>query len=303
MIANAEASSALTQELEITGIARLPALVSAETLRDMQRAFAARLGRLRWNDNDGYERTERHRFMVQDVLTLAQGFVDIALHPLVKEVLSTYLGGPFVLCEAKGWKSLPTTKDFHGWHGDSWYDQEKVKDRIPREVKLGFYLTDVQSGAFQFIKGSHRQVVPRHYKKHEVPNLPIEKTIEMTGPAGSAFLFDTSGVHRQAIPILEPRQAVFLNYHDPDVPLQKEDIDYYRYHPLLLNAAFLGNLADDDYRILGFGNKTNYLPAFERQSAHGGFQRLMGVAYATKLYTGEFGRRVASKLKRMLGRS
>jgi hypothetical protein len=300
MIANVSVPATLAEELHTTGITRLPALVSAETLRDMQTAFAARLGRLRWNDNDGYERTERHRFMVQDVLTLAQGFVDIALHPLVKETLRSYLDGPFELVEAKGWKSLPTNKDFHGWHGDSWYDQEKVTDRIPREVKLGFYLTDVHSGAFQFIKGSHRQVVPRHYKKHEVPNLPIEKTIEMTGPAGTAFLFDTSGIHRQAIPILEPRQAVFLNYHDPDVPLQREDIDYYRYHPLLLNAAFLGNLTEEDYRILGFGNKTNYLPAFQRRSTHGGFQALMGTAYTTKLYAGELSNRVVSNLKRLL---
>ena len=78
------------------------------------------------------------------------------------------------------------------------------------------------------------------------------------GPAGSAFLFDTSGTHRQGVPMLEPRQAVFYNYHDPDVPLQQEDIDYYRYHPLLLNAAFLGGLSPEDQRILGFGNKTNY---------------------------------------------
>ena len=224
--------------------------------------------------------------------------MDIALHPLVKEVMRAYLDSPFELVEAKGWKSLPTNKDFHGWHGDSWYDQEKVKDRIPREVKLGFYLTDVHSGAFQFIKGSHRQVVPRHYKKHEVPNLPIEKTIEMTGPAGSAFLFDTSGIHRQAIPILEPRQAVFLNYHDPDVPLQQEDIDYYRYHPLLLNAAFLGNLTDEITASSASATK----PITCRPSsgaAHNGFQGVMGMAYATKLYAGEFNKgRVVSKLKR-----
>jgi hypothetical protein len=56
-----------------------------------------------------------------------------------------------------------------------------------------------------------------------------------------------------------------LNYHDPDVPLQKEDVDYYRYHPLLLNAAFLGYLSEEDHRILGFGDKRNYVHAFIRQ--------------------------------------
>jgi hypothetical protein len=64
--------------------------------------------------------------------------------------------------------------------------------------------------------------------------------------------------------MLEPRHVVFLNYHDPQVPLQKQDLESYRYHPLLLNAAFLGNLSLDDRRILGFGDKTNYRPGFEQ---------------------------------------
>jgi len=295
-------SSQIAKELEKDGIARLPQLVSPETLKDMQSAFAGRLKALRWNDNDGYERTERFRLMVQDVLTLAQGFVDSALHPLVKEALREYLGEPFELCEAKGWKSLPVKKDFHGWHGDSWYDQDKVKDRIPREVKLAVYLTDVTSGAFQFIKGSHGKMVPRHYQKQDISNLPMDNMVEMIGQAGSAFMFDTSGIHRQAVPILEPRQAVFLNYHDANVPLQKEDIDYYRYHPLLLNAAFLGNLTPEDYCILGFGNKTNYVHAFQRQSSHRGFQTVMGMGYTTKLHAGEFGGRLIGKLKRLVKR-
>ena len=58
MIANVNAPTTLAKELETTGITRLPALVGADTLRDMQTAFAARLGRLRWNDNDGYEREQ-----------------------------------------------------------------------------------------------------------------------------------------------------------------------------------------------------------------------------------------------------
>jgi hypothetical protein len=78
-------------------------------------------------------------------------------------------------------------------------------------------------------------------------------------------MFDSSGIHRQAHPVLEPRQAVFYAYHDPEVPLREEDVTSYRYHPLLLNAAFLGNLDPEDQRILGFGNKVNYQPAFQRK--------------------------------------
>src|SRR5256885_16549059 len=49
---------ALASELETNGIIVLPSLVSPEALREMQDAFAARLTRVRWNNFDGYARTE-----------------------------------------------------------------------------------------------------------------------------------------------------------------------------------------------------------------------------------------------------
>src|ERR1700752_5288942 len=102
----------LIVKLDRDGIAPLPKLLSDQQLKGMQTAFAARLKRLRWNDFDGYEQTELYRHMVHDVLTLDQGFVDLALHPVVKEVLHAYLGAKYELTEAKGWKSLPTKRDF-----------------------------------------------------------------------------------------------------------------------------------------------------------------------------------------------
>lgn len=269
---------------------------------DMQTAFASRLQHMRWNNCDGYERAERLRLMVQDVLTLSQGFVDIALHPLVKGVLNEYLGTSYSLCEAKGWKSLPTRHDFHGWHSDAWYDQTKVTDHIPREVKLAFYLSDVKSGAFQYIKGSQQQRAPFKLKKNDVAQLPLENMTEFLGPAGSAVLFDTTGIHRQAVPILEPRLAVFLNYHDSAIPLQQEDVDYYRYHPLLLNAAFLGGLAAEDARILGFGDKTHYQPGFARANSHPFFHGCMTRLFGAKIAIEEWTGKVCVKLGKLFGR-
>jgi len=257
----------LTNQLDRDGIVILPKFVTGPQLLGMQQAFEARLRNMAWNDTVGYERTEIYRHMVQDVLILDQGFLDIALHPLVLQVLKEYIGPQFQLVEAKGWLSLPTKKNFHGWHGDAWYDQHTVS-AIPKEVKLAIYLTDVRSGAFTYIKGSHRKQHPRLVQRHELSQVPRERIMEVPGTAGSAVLFDTSGIHRQATPVLEPRQAVFLNYHDPSIPLQQEDIDYYRYHPLLLNAAFLGNLTPEGQRVLGFGDKRNYQHSFERRRRH-----------------------------------
>jgi len=282
--------------LEQEGVVQLPALFGAEQLAAMQQAFRARLRQLRWNNINGYEKTEPHRHMIEDVLTLEQGFVDVAVHPIVKQVLQRYLGR-YALVEARGWRSVPTKRDFHGWHGDEWYDQQVSKE-IPKEVKLGFYLTDVRSGAFNYIRGTHRKHPPRRIRTAELPAVPASQIAELTGPAGTAFLFDTSGIHRQGVPMLEPRQVVFLNYHDPLVPLQKEDRESYRYHPLLLNAAFLGNLSAEDQRILGFGDKTNYRPAFEHPAQHERVHRALSRIHDANLRLQDLRVRLVARLNR-----
>ncbi|HYV36788.1 MAG TPA: phytanoyl-CoA dioxygenase family protein [Gemmataceae bacterium] len=293
-------TSPLVEQLERDGFAHIPDLLGKDQLHSMQRAFAARLQRMRWNDVDGYEINERYRLMVPNLLTLDQGFVDAALDPRVTETARAYVGPNVELCEAKGWQSNPTHYDFHGWHGDMWYAQDKV-DYIPRELKLGIYLTEVKSGAFKYVKGTHGKQHPRNLKRGEADQFDPKDIVEVLGPAGSAFIFDTSGVHRQSIPILEERHAFFLTYHDPNVPLQPDDVEYYRYAPLILNAAFLGNLSQDDQKMLGFGNKTNYCPHHQRQTVHTGFHRLMSRAFAAKIVVGEFRRRIFGKLKRLVG--
>lgn len=293
----------LMNQLDRDGFVLLPQLITSTQLQEMQQAFEARLRHMAWNDTLGYERTEMYRHMIQDVLILDQGFLNVALHPLVQQVLKEYLGPHFQLVEAKGWRSLPTKKDFHGWHGDAWYDQKAVSS-IPREVKLAFYLTDVRSGAFNYIKGSHRKQHPRPIPSGELTNISNDMIVEATGPAGSAFMFDTSGTHRQAMPVLEPRQAVFLNYHDPAIPLQQEDIKYYRYHPLLLNAAFLDNLSMEDQRILGFGDKRNFQNGFERRRRHPILESLNRSLMEATLHVDQalyYPRRALSKARRFLG--
>ena len=287
----------LTAELEANGIVVLPTLLSPDQLREMQRAFEVRLRQMRWNNLEGYSQTEPYRLMIEDVLLLEQGFVDLALHPLVRQILTRYLGTDYELTEAKGWKSLPTKRDFHGWHGDAWYDQSGAAE-IHREVKLAMYLTDVRSGAFNFIRGSHRKQHPRLVKNHEVR--AVSEIIELKGETGTAFLFDTSGIHRQGVPMRESRQAIFYNYHNPSVPLQDEDIRYYRYHPLLLNAALLGSLSDEDQRILGFGNKTNFQPAFERPDRLPFSYRAYSTSLRAQLRIRHLRGRISARLKRML---
>ena len=48
----------LVSELDANGIVALPNLLSVERLRDMQKAFAVKLRRMRWNSIDGYYKME-----------------------------------------------------------------------------------------------------------------------------------------------------------------------------------------------------------------------------------------------------
>ena len=291
----------LCRELDRNGIVSLPRLMSDEQLQSMQVAFEARLKRLRWNNFEGYEKSEPYRHMIEDVLVLDQGFLDVAIHPIVKGVVKMYLGENTELTEARGWRSLPTNRDFHGWHGDAWYDQETHKE-IPRELKLAFYLTDVRSGAFNYIRGSHRKQHPRPVPNVEFGDLASADIAEMMGPAGTAFMFDTSGIHRQGVPMLERRHAVFFNYHDPQVRLKEDDRKFYRYHPLLLNAAFLGDLSADDQKLLGFGNKTNFVPAYVRPAKPPFLYNVFVATLNLQLHAKSLRDRIAAKLNQMRSR-
>jgi hypothetical protein len=289
----------LVSDLERDGIVLLPKLLSDEQLRGMQEAFAAKLLRLRWNNFDGFEKTEPFRHMIEEILILDQGFLDVAIHPIVKGVVRAYLGEHAELTEARGWKSLPTKRDFHGWHGDAWYDQDTTTKEIPRELKLAVYLTDVRSGAFNYLRGTHRKQAPRPVPNAELSEASLSQVTEVMGQAGSAFLFDTSGIHRQGVPMLEPRQAVFYNYHDPRIRLQEGDRKFNRYHPLLLNAAFLGNLEKDDEKLLGFGNKTNFIPAYVRPATPPALYHAFSGLLNVQLKAKSLSERISARWKRL----
>ncbi len=296
------ATESLSDRLSEDGIVVLPGFIQGEQLAGMQRGFAHALGRMRVNVTAGFEKSEVYRDMVEDVLMLDQGFVSLAVHPLVSRTLREYIGPNHQLVEAKGWLSRPTRRDFHGWHGDEWYDKTKVTDQIPREVKLAFYLTDVDSGFFEYVKGTHQHEAPRYYKRAEVGSSVKGETVQARGPAGTAVLFDTSGVHRQSVPILKPRHAVFYNYHDPSFPLQPSDIKGNRYHPLLLNAALLGGLTEEDRRVLGFGDTRNHRPLYARPSSTPRLDAVYGRCLRAALVLGDLGTRVGGRVKRVLGK-
>ena len=245
----------LIAALERDGVVVLPPMLAPEALSGLQQSFERVLERPTFNTWSGYEQNEKWRVLVENALTVDPAVVRLALHPLLKSVLRGYIGSGYALTEARGWRTIRAMTDFHGWHTDAWYDEDAVDPvRRPRQIKLGMYLTDVESGHFSYITGSHnRGMIARHWSPREVDPMHASRS-DILGKAGTAFLFDTAGIHRQTAPVLTPRHVLFLNFHNPSVPIQALDKDYGRYRPLLLNAAFLPrSLDDEDCAILGFG--------------------------------------------------
>jgi hypothetical protein len=237
--------------LDRDGIAPLPNLIALEALVSLQAAFTGALQRPSFNTWIGFEQNEKWRLLVENLLALHPACVELALHPLVAGAVREYVGADVALTEARGWRTIRTKRNFHGWHADAWHAPEVTG--APREVKLAVYLSDVETGHFAYLAGTHRnRSGARHWGPAEVtPLLHLERA--MRGPAGTAFLFDTAGVHRQTTPCLTPRDVMFFNFHDPAIAIQAEDVAHGRYRPLLLNAGYLPPLDAAEAALLGLG--------------------------------------------------
>lgn len=242
------------ESLEKDGIALLGKIISDDQLKRMQDCYSRALKNPTWNTWIGFEQNEKWRKLVENVLLYDRAFLDSALNPNIMEVLQKYIGPDYELTEARGWETIATKHDFHGWHEDAWCSADLLP--APREVKLACYLSDVTSGHFQYLKGTHGRAEPaRHWSDREVEPMK-DLLVNAKGEAGSCFLFDTSGIHRQSVPVLKPRWVVMYNYHDPKTPMGNFATGYGRYRPHMLNASFLGGLSNEQQRVLGFYRDT-----------------------------------------------
>jgi hypothetical protein len=130
----------------------------------------------------------------------------LANDPKVLQAVSAFLGCKPIVGLIHAWWSSPTgqgPQHAENYHRD--YDDFKF-------AKLFVYLTDVdeRSGPHMFIKGSPRFSGlrdRRRYSDQEITNTfpDLSDHISFTGPAGTAFIEDTSGFHKGLPPVSAPR--------------------------------------------------------------------------------------------------
>jgi hypothetical protein len=290
------------KEIREKGIVVLDEGLPAEVLDKMQQTFNRQLAQPQFNTWSGYQQNEKWRLLIENLLTHSSAFLYPALQPQLMEICRQYIGEGFQMTEARGWKTIKTNRNFHGWHIDGWYDINKCKE-IPPQIKIATYLTDVDSGEFCYLEGSHRNNLNHdnyHWSQKQVDEMD-GKVRHVKAKAGSIFMFDTSGIHRQNSPVLDERCAVLYNFHDPSVPIQAEDVAYNRYSPLLLNAAFLKDLTKEQERILGFGDDRYFQEEFVPTQRYPLLHNLTKVGLNTRLLAQDCGQ-FMQRVKRVVTR-
>jgi len=180
-------------------------------------------------------------------------FIRMANDPYAVSIVANYLGAVPTISYVSSWISRPSDNALNAqlFH----IDRHDFKF-----LKLFVYLTDVtpSTGPHTFVRGSHNsdrirekimQIVD-HNKKTEVIKalsqvrlsddfifglFGVTDVVNITGPASTQFLADTSGFHRGLVPRVGDRelfQAAYVLAQNPKDPVQKikfnSFLDHYR---------------------------------------------------------------------------
>jgi hypothetical protein len=199
--------------LKQQGYAVLPSLIRADWLSDMVAYFSEQecadpyrpeIGTFRANDN--VPGGTHVAFFPIDAVIAAPHVFAIGNDPHVLAIVADALGAKPTISYMTAWWSLPAG-DGTAQHAERFH--RDVDDW--RFVKLFCYLTDVDeaAGPHVFVRGSHRinQFTDiRRFTDEEVGSaFATDDIVAFTGPAGTWFLENTSGIHRGIPAIGKPR--------------------------------------------------------------------------------------------------
>src|SRR6185437_12743132 len=115
------------------------------------------------------------------------------------------------------------------------------------------YISDVEDGEFQYIRGSHAWSGEKAYNDYSdafVEDKLQDKILSFKGRAGTLVVYDTYGIHR-AKPVPKAgfvRKSLFWQI----------DREIAKGEPLLLNPEFLESPDERTLRYLGFGLPSPY---------------------------------------------
>ena len=188
------------------------------------------------------------QYFFTNLLTVSKTFYDFVTSKFVLETCERYLGNSFRLKALRYYET-------YGGHHMQWHTDNKTDKgfaHIPGLIFI-FYVSDVENGQFQYIKGSHTWSGKKAYSnysddfinknyKDKIKNFKLSK--------GSLIIYNTYGIHR-AEPVFKnnfTRRSVFFQV----------DSEIENSEPIILNTKFITEMNENISMFLGFGKPSNY---------------------------------------------
>lgn len=204
------------------------------------------------NDVAGVFLDQGKQFILTHMFAISKSFFQCLTSKKIIDISSDYLGEEIRL------KSFRYYENFAGgkmpWHTDNRInlpDTGKGKNIEKEGLIFLAYISDVEEGEFQYIKGSHKwSTKNKHndYSEEEVEKNFKNDIVGFKKPKGSILIYSTYGVHR-AKPFSNK------NFIRKNI-LFRVDADTEYAEPVIIRTEFLNYIDDKIKSYLGFGKKS-----------------------------------------------
>ena len=203
------------------------------------------------NNVAGVYFTHGNQFFLTHMLAVSESFFNYCTNKKVLDICTNYMGSKFRL------KALRYYENFGGqvmqWHTDNRYYDGSEKDGIntqtPGLIFLA-YISDVDDGEFQYIRGSHKWTLENKYNDYSADYVEKNYKNDIVGfkkPRGSIVIYNTHGVHR-AKPSKNKNLVRKSLFFQVDKELEHSE-------PILVKTEYINIFNDRLKMYLGFGKK------------------------------------------------
>lgn len=188
------------------------------------------------------------QYYVTHMLAVSHHFFSFCTHPKILQVCAHILGDRFRLKAQRYYET-------YGGHAMRWHTDNKTDrgfSHIPGLIFIA-YISDVEDGEFQYIRGSHNWSGEKAYNEYDDAFIEREHAggvLSFRKPRGTLIVYDTYGIHR-ARPVTGSqfvRKSLFFQ-----VDSKVEDGE-----PILLKTEFADGVDERLKQYLGFGKPSEY---------------------------------------------
>ncbi|HEY1075968.1 MAG TPA: phytanoyl-CoA dioxygenase family protein [Fontimonas sp.] len=240
--------------IEKDGYIEVPDFIGAGQLTALGPAIDRGFDRPMINGQMGYVKVHNYRYLFQS-LSWHPEIVNIYTDPRLLELVEVYGGSPVHLSNFRIYRSYPDRSARMAWHVDNKEDHwDEASNRFVTKMRkddrgliLIAYLSDVELGGLQIVRGSHLWTAQSEREQWDTAVGAHQQDIVTFNnrKAGTAIIYDYRCIHR-AEPYFggRHRTSLFGQYSPSHMPAGE---------PILLPTAFLAKLTEQQKYALNFG--------------------------------------------------